>query len=153
MPTGAATTENEGTLLQAQVKEIGMELKLTSVDSNGYFKDYITPGNFEMTAFTWQGTQYPMANIGQIYGTGSNQNYSGISVPEIDEYIQKVATTADEEERFKLTNECDALIWENVMNFPIYERIELTAVPKTLANFGARGLASFRPENVGYLKD
>lgn len=153
LPAGTPTTENEATLLQSQVKEIGMEIKLNSVDSNGYFKDYINTGNFELTAFTWQGTQYPMANIGQIYGTGSNQNYSGISVPEIDEYIQKVATTADQEERYKLTNECDALIWENVMNFPIYERMELTAVPKNLANFGAKGLASYRAENIGYMKD
>lgn len=153
LPAGVPTTENEATLLQAQLKEIGMELKLTSVDSNGYFKDYITPGNFEMTAFTWQGTQYPMANIGQIYGTGSNQNYSFISVPEIDEYIQKVATTADHDERVKLANECDALIWENVMNFPMYERMQLTAVPKKLANFGANGLSNYRTENIGYLKD
>ncbi|WP_244960198.1 ABC transporter family substrate-binding protein [Actinomyces faecalis] len=153
MPAGVPTTENEATLLQSQVKEAGIEIKLNPVDSNGYFKDYINKGNFEITAFTWQGTQYPMANIGQIYGTGSGQNYSGISVPEIDEYITKVATTADHAERVRLTNEVDALIWENVMNFPMYERQELTAVPKKLANFGAQGLASYRPENIGYMKD
>ncbi|QPL05734.1 MULTISPECIES: ABC transporter family substrate-binding protein [Actinomyces] len=152
MPAGVQTTENEANLLQAQVKEAGMEITLNPVDTNGYFKDYIRPGNFELTAFTWNGTQYPMANIGQIYGSGSNQNYSGISVPQIDEYIQQIATTADKEERFRLTNEVDKLIWENVMNFPMYERLQLTAVPKTLANFGANGLASYRAENIGFMK-
>ena len=128
-------------------------MKLVPVDTNGYFKDYINTGNYEMTSFTWQGTQYPMANIGQIYGTGSLQNYSLISVPEIDEYIKKIATTTDHAERIRLTNECDKVIWENVMNFPIYERQEFTAVPKNLANFGAMGLASFRGEDIGYLAD
>ena len=79
----------------------------------------INTGNYEMTSFTWQGTQYPMANIGQIYGTDTLQNYPHISVPEIDEYIQKIATTTDRAERIRLANECDKLIWENVMNFPI----------------------------------
>ena len=37
-------------------------------------------------------------------------------------------------------------------NIPIYQRMQLTAVPKTLRNFGAQGLASFRPERIGYVK-
>lgn len=153
LPAGTPTTENEATLLQSQLKEVGIEMTLNPVDSNLYFKDYIRPGNYEITAFTWQGTQYPMANIGQIYGTGSDSNYSKISVPEVDEYIKKIAETADDDERRKLTNECDKVIWEHVFNFPMYERQQLTAVPKKLANFGAVGLASFRPENVGFVKE
>ena len=43
-------------------------------------------------------------------------------------------------------------MWENVFNIPIYQRMQLTAVPKTLRNFGAQGLASFRPERIGYVK-
>lgn len=153
LPAGTPTTENEATLLQSQLKEVGIEMTLNPVDTNLYFKDYIRPGNYAITAFTWQGTQYPMANIGQIYGTGSDSNYSKISVPEVDEYIKKIGETADDDERRKLANECDKLVWENVFNFPMYERQQLTAVPKKLANFGAVGLASFRPENVGFVKE
>lgn len=152
LPAGTPTTENEATLLQSQLKEVGIEMTMNPVDTNKYFTDYVRPGNYEMTAFTWQGTQYPMANIGQIYGTGSDSNYSRLSVPEVDEYIKKIAETADDAERRKMTNECDKIIWEHVFNFPMYERQQLTAVPKKLANFGALGLASFRPENVGFLK-
>lgn len=153
LPAGTPTTENEATLLQSQLKEAGIEMTLNPVDTNKYFTDYIHPGNYEITAFTWQGTQYPMANIGQIYGTGSDSNFSRLSVPEVDEYIKKIGETADDDERRKLTNECDKLIWEHVFNFPMYERQQLTAVPKKLANFGAVGLASFRPENVGFVKE
>lgn len=152
IPNGASATENEAKLLQAQMKEIGFEITFANVESDKYFTDYIIPGNYEITAFTWQGTQYPLANIGQIYGTGSDSNFTGLSVPEIDEYITKIATEDDEKKRTELANECDKLIWENVMNFPIYEREQLTAVPKNLANFGAQGLASFDAENVGYVK-
>lgn len=152
IPTATPTTENEANLLQSQLKEVGIEMTLSTVDTNKYFDEYIRPGNYTMTAATWQKTQYPMANIGQIYGTGSNSNYSGQSVPEIDEYIVKIGSTADNAERIKMTNEVDKLIWKYVLNFPIYLRPQLTAVPKNLANFGAVGLASFRPENIGYVK-
>lgn len=153
LPAGVPTTENEANLLQSNLKEVGIEMTLSTVDSNTYINEYVSARNFEITAFTWQGTQYPMANIHQIYGTDSDSNFTGLSVPEVDEYIKKVAVTVDDEERRKLTNECDRVIWENVFNFPIYVREQLTAVPKRLANYGAVGLANFRAENVGYVKE
>lgn len=151
IPAGTPTTENEANLLQASLREVGIEMTMNTVDMNGYFKEYIRPGNYEMTAFTWQGTQFPMKNIGQIYGTDSASNYSRQSVPEIDDYITKIASEPNRDERVRMTNEVDKLIWENVMNYPMYVRRQLTAVPINLANYGAVGLASFRAENIGYL--
>ncbi|MDO4901605.1 ABC transporter family substrate-binding protein [Actinomyces sp.] len=153
IPSGTPTTENEGNLLQSQLKEVGMEMKLSTVESDKYFSEYVNAKNYEITAFTWQKTQYPLANIGQIYGTGSESNFTSQSIPEIDDYIAKIASTMDEDERASMANECDALIWENVMNVPIYQRMQFTAVPKNLANFGAKGLASYRPENIGYVAE
>lgn len=153
IPSGTPTTENEGNLLQSQLKEVGMEMKLSTVETDKYFSEYVNAKNYEITAFTWQKTQYPLANIGQIYGTGSESNFTSQSIPEIDDYVAKIASTMDEDERARMANECDALIWENVMNVPIYQRMQFTAVPKNLANFGAKGLASFRPENIGYVSE
>lgn len=126
---------------------------MQSVESDKYFPDYVNVKNYGITAFTWQKTQYPMANIKQIYGTDSDSNFTGQSIPEIDDYIVKVATTDDEQERFRMTNEVDKLVWQHVMNIPIYERRELTAVPKNLANYGAMGLASVRSQDIGYMAD
>ena len=57
---------------------------MEDVESAKYFKDYINTGNYEMTSFTWQGTPYPMMNIGQIYGKG-NSNFTGQSIKELNE--------------------------------------------------------------------
>ncbi|MDO5064251.1 MAG: ABC transporter family substrate-binding protein [Actinomyces bowdenii] len=152
-PQGASASANEGTLLQSQLKEVGITLTLNSVEDDKYFTEYVQVGNYEMTAFTWQKTQYPMANVGQIYGTGSGSNYSGQSVPEIDDLIAKIDVEMDNAKRVELTNQVDELIWEHVLNFPMYERREFTAVPKRLANFGAQGLASYRPERIGYVAE
>lgn len=152
-PQGASASANEGTLLQSQLKEVGITLSLNTVENDKYFTEYVQVGNYEMTAFTWQKTQYPMANVGQIYGTGSGSNYSGQSVPEIDDLIAKIDVEMDNAKRVELTNQVDELIWEHVLNFPMYERREFTAVPKRLANFGAQGLASYRPERIGYVTE
>ena len=50
-----------------------------------------------------------------------------------------------------MTNQADEIIWENVMNFPIYQRPDLCGVPKKLANYGAFGLATVRGEDVGFV--
>ena len=74
-------------------------------------------------------------------------------MPEIDSLVTQANTAQTNEERLKIATQIDVLVWENVFNIPIYNRVQLTAVPKKLANFGAVGLGSFRPEDVGYLSE
>jgi len=149
-PTGVVTTKNESELLQNQLKKIGIDLQMKDVESASYFKT-IAQKNFEVTGFAWQLTQYPMNNIGQVYGKDSQSNFSGYSVDAIDEAIKKIAVETDNAKRVEMTNKVDALIWENVMNYPLYQRPDLCGVPKKLANYGAFGLATVRGEDVGFV--
>lgn len=150
------TSVNEGNLIQDHMKEIGIEVTFRDVPSAEFF-DYIIGGEYEVAAFAWNGTPYPMANVGQIYGKpfdddGNllNSNFSGLEVPEIDEYIERIAAETDNEARIALTNEVDQIIWENVMTIPTYYRANITAVPKNLANYGATAFKTLLPENIGY---
>ena len=94
-----------------------------------------------------------MANVGQIYGKpdGTNSNFTGLEVPEIDEYVTKIATETDNAERIKLTNEVDQVIWDNVMVLPLYYRANISAVPANLANYGASAFQTVRAEDIGYV--
>jgi len=151
IPQSTPTTENEQGLLQSQLAEVGITLEPVTVDTNKFFSEYLVPGNYEISAMTWQGTPYPMNNVGQIYGKGSESNYSDADIPEVDALIAQIDVEMDQTKRIELTNKVDALIWENVYNYPLYERMQLTAVPKGLVNFGAMGLASFRAQDIGYV--
>jgi peptide/nickel transport system substrate-binding protein len=73
-------------------------------------------------------------------------------VPEIDEYVSKIASETDNEERIKLTNEVDKVIWDNVMVLPLYYRANITAVPANLANYGASAFETLPAEDIGYTK-
>lgn len=150
-----STSKNEGELLQAQLKEIGVKVDIRNVESATFF-DEVLAGTFGVTAFAWQGTPYPMANINQLYSCDAfapeGQNYARTCDERIDELSAQVATEPDHAERLKLTNEIDAIIWENTMVMPLYRRMEMTAVPQNLANFGAFGMSSVQGENVGFVK-
>ncbi len=149
------TSKNEGELMQAQLKEIGVQMTIRNVESATFF-DEVLAGSFGTTTFAWQGTPYPMANINQIYSckqfAPEGQNYARVCDERIDELSAKIAVEPDHAERLKMANEVDAIIWENTMVLPLYRRMEMTAVPANLANYGAFGMSSVQAENIGFLK-
>lgn len=51
-----------------------------------------------------------MMNIGQIYGKG-NSNFTGQSIKELNELIDKISVEADHKKRVAMTNQADEIIW------------------------------------------
>lgn len=151
--TGVPVSENEASQAQAMLKEIGVQVDIVDVPI-AKFQDgsVLSSGGFEIIAFSWIGTPYPLANIKQIYGSGGDSNYSKVALPEVDKLIDQIDTEADPAKRLELANQADALLWEDVNTLPLYQRPELVAAKSKLANFGAWGLSSVRYENVGWQK-
>ena len=142
-------SENEALQAQSMLKEIGIQLNIVTVPVSR-FGPTLTGHEFEIIAFSWIGTPYPFSGIKQIYGTGSESNFAQLSMPEVDELAAQIATETDPEKRIALANQADKIIWENVHTLPLYQRPELIAVRRDLANYGAFGLSSVRWENVGF---
>mgnify|MGYP003042628530 FL=1 len=123
IPSNAPVATNEANLLQKQLGEVGIAITVSTVEIDKYFPEYINKKNYAMTAFTTENTQYPLANVGHYYASTSQSNYTGQSVPEVDEHVTKIGSTPDGAERNKLANELDKILWENVFNIPIYQRM------------------------------
>jgi len=151
--SGVAVSENEALQTQNMLKEIGVKVDIVDVPI-AKFQDgsLLSNHEFDIVAFSWIGTPYPFQGISQIYGTGSDSNYSQLSVPEIDANAKALDSETDVAKRIELANATAKIIWENVMTLPLYQRPELTAVKTKLANYGAFGLSSVKWENVGYEK-
>jgi len=152
--TGVKTSENEGQLAQTQLKEIGIKLTLQPVNTATDWPSVLTTHNFDIIAFSWIGTAFPLANIGQIYGEGSDSNYAQLTIPTVQTLLPKVDTDDDPADRMKLAQEIDQAIWENVHTLPLYQRPALAGVRADLANFGSFGIAAvpLTWANVGYVK-
>ena len=158
MLTGVATSENEGKLLQSDMANIGIQVELVNTPTDD-FVSTLTEGTFGIIAFTWQGTNYPMNNVRQIYGATaegsdepSDSNFAQLVNPDIEALIPQIDTETDNQARIDLTNQADLLIWEQVHTLPLYRRQSFTAVPANLANFGASTfqLSSLQAEDIGY---
>ena len=60
-----ATSATEGKILQANMKDIGVEVVMDDTNNDDFFPERVSPGKFEIVTYAWIGTPYPLANIGQ----------------------------------------------------------------------------------------
>ena len=68
------------------------------------------------------------------------QNYARIGSDEIDALFDAANAELDRTKAIEIANQADALIWQEVHSLTLYQRPDLAAVNKNLANFGAFGL-------------
>ncbi len=158
---GVKASENEGLQAQKSLKDIGVNLKLKTVDTNKDWPGVLVKHEFDIIAFSWIGTPYPLRNIGQIYGgTGSGDsfkpnesNFAQLDIPKVNELIPQIDTEMDATKRADLGNQAAQAIWEAGHTLPLYQRPMLIGVRDKLANIGAMGMAQIpKWENVGFTK-
>lgn len=150
---GIKVSQNEALQVQNQLKSVGIKVTIANTPVSK-FQDgsLLTQHEFQMVAFSWLGTPYPFSGIGQIYGTGSESNFTQLSIPEVDSLVKQINVETDKTKRIELANQADKLIWENVHSIVLYQRPQNTAAKKKLANYGSFGLSSVIWQNVGFTK-
>lgn len=158
---GVSASENEGLQAQKMLKEIGVNLKLKTVDIQKDWPGVLVEHKFDIVAFSWIGTPFPLRNIGQIYGgttkdgkfVANDSNFAQLDIPKVNELIPMIDTEMDVAKRTELGNQAAQAIWEAVHTLPLYQRPMLIGVREKLANIGAMGMARVpKWENVGLVK-
>ena len=154
IPSGVATSAQEAQLVQTMLQKVGAQVDIQTVPVGDLFDKYITPGDFDMTVFAWLGTPFPISSSSSIYGEPKGgdiqQNYARIGSPEIDALFAKATSELDVTKARDIANQIDAAIWTEVHSLTLYQRPELVAAKQTLANYGAKGFADVRYENIGF---
>lgn len=161
---GVPTSENEAKLFQSQMTQLGVKVNLVNISPDD-MNNTLSSHSFQIIAFTWQGTNFPMNNIRQIYGAVSEgstapagSNYAQLVNSSIEKLIPQADSNLDETKRAAQVNEIDKLIFNEVHTIPLYTRVGYVATPKNLANFGSATYASngntnvTHAENIGYTK-
>ena len=149
IPTGTLPSRQESELIQNMLARVGVKMNISTVPVNDFFDKYVTPGQFDFTLFAWMGTPYPLSAVKSIYANPTRgadgqlaiqQNYARVGSSKIDDLMTHAAAEFDRTKAVDLGNEIDAQIWQEVHSLPLYQRPEIFAVKKGLANFGAFGL-------------
>jgi peptide/nickel transport system substrate-binding protein len=93
----------EAEVIQAQLAEAGITMKIKLVDSTTLLSDGNSK-NFDMISYQWSGRPDPDGNTYQFFKTtvGTSLNWSGISNPQIDALLDKTREVSNQAERKKL---------------------------------------------------
>ncbi|RVX38588.1 peptide/nickel transport system substrate-binding protein [Nonomuraea polychroma] len=150
IPTGTPVSQTEGELTQAMLKEAGIKVTIRPVPLDKFFNDYIIKGDFDLVPFSWIGTPLPIQSLAQIYKTGSESNFPKGSDPAVDAAIDAAVSEMDPAKAIEKANAADKLVWDMVHTIPLYQRPDIYAVKKTLANFGSRGYQFYDFTAVGF---
>jgi peptide/nickel transport system substrate-binding protein len=129
--TFSLTTNNipinvqEAEVMQAQLAEAGITMKIKLVDSAALLSDGNNK-NFDMISYQWSGRPDPDGNTFQFFKTaqGISLNWSGISNPRIDALLDRSREVSDRAERKKIFSELTRLLHEELPMVFIVHPIE-----------------------------
>lgn len=161
MPSGLQLTKSEAELIQNMLAQIGVKVTLQAVPSDDYFTKYIIPGNYDITAFAYVGTPFPVSSGYAQYANATrdskgqlqwNANLGRIGSPQINAAMEKATSDLDAAQAVGDTNAADRLIWEAVNVVTLYQRPQNVAVKSTVANYGARGFYDLRYQDIGFTR-
>ena len=156
IPSGVATSAQEAQLIQGMLKQVGAKVDVQTVPVADYFSKYVTPGDFDLTDFSWIGTPFPISSNKSIYaepkGDDIQQNFARIGSPEVDQLFTKAIADLDPKSAAKTANQIDAAIWDEVHSLTLYQRPDLIGANAKLANFGALGFANVKYDEIGFTK-
>ncbi|WP_327067081.1 ABC transporter family substrate-binding protein [Kitasatospora sp. NBC_01250] len=156
MPQGSPQQAVDiATATQNMLAQVGVKLDVDRVPDNDYSEKYINVGKFDLASWRNTGSFPPsvaIPNYQMPSGDNVYQNFSKLSTPEIDGLLKQAASTLDPAAAAKLYNQADAKIWELGHTLEIYQRPQVTAFRKGLANYGAAGLADIDYTKVGWQK-
>jgi glutathione transport system substrate-binding protein len=162
IPTAIGTSRQEAELIQNMLGQIGVRMRIDTVPGDDFFAKYVTPGQFDFTIFSWMGTPYPISSSKSLYAKPTmnakgeleiQQNFARIGSDEIDHAFDQANAELDRPKAIDLANHADSLLWQEVHSLTLYQRPELFATKKNLANFGAFGFAiPWAYQDIGWAK-
>ncbi|MGV9815838.1 ABC transporter family substrate-binding protein [Streptomyces cellulosae] len=158
---GSKTLETVAGRIAKMLEKIGIRTDISTVDNDSYFKDHIASGDFDLALYSWPATAFPATDARPVYSKpvpaadGSlnvEQNWTRVGTDQVDQIFDQAIATLDDSERRDLIRKADSRIWAAAGSIPLYQRPQLVAARKTLANAGAFGLATPVYEDMGFLK-
>ncbi|KUJ66443.1 hypothetical protein ACZ90_36900 [Streptomyces albus subsp. albus] len=156
---GSAPLRTVGERIARMLERIGVGTEITKVEDASYFSDHIASGDFDLALYSWPATAFPATDARPVFAKprpapdGSlvvEQNYSRVGTDQIDQLFDEASTELDEAAARRLVSRADARIWAAAGSIPLFQRPELVAVRKNLANIGAFGFATPRYQDIGF---
>ncbi|MFC8346522.1 ABC transporter family substrate-binding protein [Streptomyces sp. NPDC057280] len=158
---GSQTLRTVADRISGMLQKVGIRTEITKVADESYFKDHIASGQFDLALYSWPASAFPATDARPIYAKpvpaadGSlnvEQNYTRVGTDQVDQLFDQAVSTLDEDESRGLIRKADSRIWAAAGSIPLYQRPQLTAARKSIANAGAFGFQTPVYEDMGFLR-
>ncbi|MFG3526052.1 ABC transporter family substrate-binding protein [Streptomyces sp. NPDC047917] len=158
---GSEPLRNVGDKISAMLESVGIRTEITKVSDESYFQDHIASGDYDLALYSWPATAYPATDDRPIFAKpvpatdGSllvEQNYTRVGTDHIDQLFDQAVSELDEDAARDLMKQADARIWAAAGSIPLYQRPQLVAANRKLANVGAFGFGAPHYQDIGFKK-
>ncbi|WP_269853286.1 ABC transporter family substrate-binding protein [Streptomyces sp. RPT161] len=153
---GNQSQVDQAQLVQQMLGQVGIKVDIQKVPMNDYFNQYVDLGNFDLASFRNVDLLYlsmAYSVFRQPQGRNLFQNFGSVGSPQIDALLTQAGRTTDRNKAISLYNQADAQVWRLGHSIELYQRPQIAAVRKGLANYGAFGLQNITDyTRVGWLK-
>jgi peptide/nickel transport system substrate-binding protein len=120
------------TLAQAYLKDVGIELKVEAVEATT-LAERMLKGDFQMYLGGWAAMNpFVLSN----FRSESNQGSWGYGNPKVDALLEQLASATAMEEIRRLSDEVQAVVWEDVATIPLLQSLNFSARSKRLKTVG-----------------
>jgi peptide/nickel transport system substrate-binding protein len=123
----------EGELLQAQLADAGIQLRIAKANINVLF-DWISKGDFEIADFAWFGSPFAISGGEPAYRTGSASNFGKFSNPKVEALFQQALGELDPARAAAIGNQIDQQLWNQLPTIPLYQVPSFLAWHQDLVN-------------------
>jgi peptide/nickel transport system substrate-binding protein len=131
---GNQLRETQEELFQAQMKEIGVDIKISNVESTKFFSDWLPNGNFDIANFAWVGSPFSISGSQATYVTGGGGNYGSYESKKVDDLFKQAMGEFDDAKATELGNQIDQQLTTDMVTIPLYQKPTFIAWRNTFAN-------------------
>jgi peptide/nickel transport system substrate-binding protein len=131
---GNQLRETQEELFQAQMKEVGVEIKIANADSTKFFGEWLPNGNFDIANFAWVGSPFSISGSQATYRSGSGSNYGQYSNKKVDDLFAQALGEFDPAKATELGNQIDQQITDDMATIPLYQKPTFIAWRNTFGN-------------------
>lgn len=130
---GNALREQTEQLIQAQLKDAGIDIVIANVPGSAVF-DEIAGGNFDIALFAWVGTPFTVSSNKAIFSPGGGSNFGKYDNARVGTLFDQAISTADREESVRLSQEIDTILWTDMPTIPLYAKPTFLPYRDTFGN-------------------
>jgi peptide/nickel transport system substrate-binding protein len=131
---GNRLRETQEHLFQAQMKEVGIDIKIANLDSIKFFSETLPNGNFDIANFGWIGSPFTISSNHDIYRTDGFSNYGHYSNPKTDALFKQAISELDQAKATEFGNRIDQQLTADMATIPLYTKPTFLAYRSGLVN-------------------